>query len=299
MRAEPDPYVVDWAQRAPELAAAAHNDRQWYEAMAGALLRPGDRVAVDVGCGAGGMTLTLAAALGPGGQVVAVDAERVVLDALDRDLAERTASAPPLARVDLVTADLGAGAQPIQETLAKPADLIWASGSMHHVGDQQAGVDALAGLLAAGGRLALAEGGLAQMNLPWDLGVGQPGLEQRLHAANEHWFAEMRRRLPGSVRMPYGWPEALRRAGLAGVTTRSTLLEQGPPLPEPARQHVVERLRHWVERLDAAELVSADDLAAWRRLLDPADPAWLGGRDDLFSLRVRSVHVGVRPPSAR
>ena len=158
-------------------------------------------------------------------------------------------------------------------------------------------MDALAGLLAEGGRLALAEGGFRSSCLPWDVGVGEPGLEQRLHAAADRWFLEMRQRLPGSVRMPYGWPEALRRAGLVGVATRSTLQEQGPPLPRPERAQVIDRLRHWVDRLEPTGLLSADDLAAWRRLFDSTDPAWLGHREDIFHLQVRSVHVGFRPLS--
>jgi hypothetical protein len=36
------------------------------------------------------------------------------------------------------------------------------------------------------------------------------------------------------------------------------------------------------------------DRASWDQLLDPADPAWLGHRDDLFSLTARTLYVGVR-----
>jgi SAM-dependent methyltransferase len=312
---EPDPFVVDWAEKATGLVELARDEQRWYEALAPALLRPGDRVAVDVGCGGGGMTLALATALGaapadagapvagapvagapvPGGaQVVAVDGAPEVLEAVRQRLA---GSGPtPLARVDLVTADLGRGVAPVQQALHRPADLVWASASVHHVGDQQRAVDALASLLAPGGRLALAEGGLGPYHLPWDLGVGEPGLEQRLYAANDRWFARMRAQLPASVRMPYGWTEALRRAGLTGVTTRSTLQEQ-PALPEPARGRIVERFERWVDRLREAALLDAADLATWQRLLDPRDPAWLGHRTDLYVLRARSVHLGTRPHS--
>lgn len=293
-----DPYVVDWAEKAAGLAEVAREEQEWYEQLAAELLRPGDRVAVDIGCGGGGMTLALAAALGTTGRVVAVDAEPEMLAALgERIAAERDPAvrSTPLAGVDLVTADLDAGVEPVAAALAGPADLVWASASVHHAGDQQAAVDALAGLLGPGGRLALAEGGLPARHLPWELGIGEPGLEQRLDAANDRWFARMRAELPGSVPMPYGWTEALTRAGLTGVTTRTTLREQPAPLAEPDRVQVAERFGRWVDRVRPTGLLDDADLAAWDRLLDPDDPAWLGGRTDLFRLSARSVHLGTRP----
>ena len=52
-----------------------------------AALRAGDRV-LDVGCGCGGTTLELAAAVGPSGRVVAVDVSKPMLDRA-RERAER------------------------------------------------------------------------------------------------------------------------------------------------------------------------------------------------------------------
>lgn len=293
---------MDWSEKTAALVERAHEDRDWYEAMAGWLVRPDDLVAVDVGCGGGGMTLALAAALGRPGQVAAVDSEPQVLAAVGAEIAAARSGASfaevTLAEVTLVTADLHGGVGPVREALSGPADLIWASASVHHVGDQQAAVDTLASLLGPGGRLALAEGGLSARYLPWDVGVGQPGLEVRLEAANNQWFARMRAELPGSTPMPYGWTEALRRAGLVDVTTRTTLGERPAPLPEPECARLVERLTQWVDRLRPTELVDPADLAAWDRLLDPDDPAWLGRRTDLFELRARSVHRGVKPGRA-
>jgi len=292
--AQTDPYRVDWSEKVAGLVEMARDERRWYEATAASLVQPGDRVAVDVGCGAGGMTLALAAALrGPDARVLAVDAEPELLAAVADQVAARTAGS--VAQVDVLAADLDHGVEPLRAALAGPADLVWASVSVHHVGDQQAAVTALAGLLAPGGRLALAEGGLAARHLPWDVGVGEPGLEVRLEAANDRWFVRMRAELPGSVRMPYGWTEALRRAGLTSVTTRTTLREHPVPLPEVDRLKVVERLTRWVDRLRPTRLLSPDDLAAWDRLLDADDPAWLGHRNDLYRLDARSVHLGVRP----
>jgi SAM-dependent methyltransferase len=287
-----DPYVVDWSEKASGLVEMARDEHAWYEQAAAEVLRPGDRVAVDIGCGGGGMTLALAAALGAPGRVVAVDAEPELLAAVRERLAERDGTA--MAGVELVAADLDAGVGPVRAALPDPADLVWASASVHHVGDQQAAVDALAGLLAPGGRLALAEGGLPARHLPWDLGIGEPGLELRLDAANDRWFTRMRDELPGSVRMPYGWTEALHRAGLTEVAMRTMLRERPAPLPDPDRRQLADRFARWVDRLRPTGLLDPADLAAWDRLLDPADPAWLGHRTDLHRLTARSVFTGTR-----
>jgi SAM-dependent methyltransferase len=289
----PDPYLVDWARAAGRLVRSAREEADWYAALAGALTRPGDRLALDVGCGGAGMAAALAWVLGPEARVVAIDADPQVLAAARADLA--TADPTAAARITFVQADLNDDVTALRKLVDGPADLVWASSSVHHVGDQQAAVTELAALLAPGGRLALAEGGLPSRHLPWDLGVGEPGLELRLDAAANRWFAGMRAELPGSTAMPYGWTEALRRAGLTQVTTRTTLLEHPTPLDDAARGHVIDTLAHSVDRLRDTGLLDRADIAVWDRLCDPADPVWLGHRTDLHWLRARSVHVGTRP----
>lgn len=291
-RAADDDYIVDWAEKVAGMAETARDDRHWYAALARDLVRSGDRTAVDVGCGGGGMTLALAAALPAGGRVFALDATTQMLETV---AAQVDAATDLRASVELVRADLGDGLGSAASALAGAADLVWASASVHHAGDQQAAVDALAALLAGGGRLTLAEGGLSARYLPWDVGVGEPGLELRLEAAHDRWYARMRAELPGSRRMPYGWTEALRRAGLTEIHTRSTLRESPTPLPAADRELVLDRLGHMVDKLRPTGLLAPEDLAVWTRLLDPDDPAWLGHRGDLQRLDVRSLHLGTKP----
>lgn len=280
--------TVDWAEAAAHLAAAAHDDRAWYERLAHELVRPDDKLAVDVGCGGAGMAVALAGTLRHG-RVVAVDEEPAILDAARRTVADAGVA------VDVVRADLQAGFDALRDVLSGPADVMWSSAAVHHLSDQQAALDALAGLLAPGGRLAVAEGGLPTRHLPWDVGLGEPGLELRLDAAENVWFAGMRAALPDVRPMPYSWASALRRAGLVEVTTRTTVLESPVPLADADRDRVVHKVGRRVERAREAGLLGPDDVAAWSRLLDPADERFLGRRDDLAELAARSVHIGVKP----
>ncbi|MFC0622631.1 class I SAM-dependent methyltransferase [Kribbella deserti] len=305
---------IDWAAEAGHLRSAATDEAEWNAVVAAGLVRPTDRLAVDVGCGGGGMAKALAAVMAEGASVVAVDADAEVLEAA-------RAHTGGAVRCELVSMD--DGPEPLRAAIGAPADLVWASASVHHAADQQAAINALVSLLAPGGRLALAEGGLPSRRLPWDLGIGEPGLELRLDLAQDRWFKAMRESLPGSVPMPYGWTEALQRAGLTEVTTKSVLTEEPVPLSDENRDRVVSHFRHRIERLlPAAETnhdhdasrsrhnghghghghgvpdelsLSPEDLAVWKRLLDPEDEHYLGRRTDLASVSVRSIHIGQRP----
>lgn len=276
-------FEIDWSAHAEHLRKNADVDAEWNVSLARSLIRPDDRVAVDIGTGGGGMAKALAA---QGVSVVAVDHDQDVL-----------AQARENVRGLDVRCELGSlddGPDKLAQVIGVQADLVWAAHAVHHAGDQQACVDTLASLLKTNGRLALAEGGLPTRNLPWDLGVGEPGLELRLEAANDRWFAGMRAELPGSKRMPYGWTEALGRAGLTEVTSRTVLTERPIPLTDTDRRRVAERFGHWVERIRPSGFLTDDDLATWDQLLDPDGPHWLGSRTDLHDLSARTVHVGIR-----
>lgn len=259
-------------------------DRPWVEAAAGWLLGafPGvGATVVDVGCGAGGAACAFA-----GHPVV-----RRVLG-VDRDprlieVAQRRARAEGVAeRVRWASGEVG-------RLPLRPggADLVWASGVVHHVADQQAAVTELAGLARPGGTVALVEGGLPMRCLPDDVGVGLPGLEARLDEARARWFADLRAELAGPA-MPYGWPAALAAAGLVEPRTRSYVAESTAPLDDIGRrmahQHLIHALDELGDRLDAG------DREALRRLLDPADPVSIHRRDDLTVTAVRTIHAATR-----
>jgi hypothetical protein len=131
--------------------------------------------------------------------------------------------------------------------------------------------------------------------LPWDLGVGEPGLEVRLDAAQDRWFARMRRDMPESVPMPYGWSTALRRAGLVDVTARTFLLDRPAPLSPREAEHVLGRLLSLLDRDGLDDLLDEDDRDVIRRVTDPQDPVSRSLRAELFLLAARTVYVGRRP----
>lgn len=275
-------YLIDWAQEAAHAHTEAAIDAAWNAAVARDIGRHSDRLVVDVGCGDGGMTRALAAAL-PEARVVGVDGSEEMLAAAAGHTSDD--------RIRFVRASYEEG---FAEAIGEPVDLAWASHSVHHAGDQQAALRALAELLAPDGRLALAEGGLSSQYLPWDVGLGEPGLEHRLIAAGQQWFAGMRAALPGSVRMPYGWLSAMQRAGLVDGRSRTFLIDLPAPLSDEGRRLVEHALRSQVDRLADADLLDRADRDAWHRLLDPSGPDFVGNRDDTYVLRARTVHIAQR-----
>ncbi|WP_040925554.1 class I SAM-dependent methyltransferase [Saccharomonospora marina] len=281
---------VDWAARLTSLRRLDDLERDALVEVARRLTDglPHGPTVVDVGCGAGGMSLALADALrrAGGGTLILVDAVDEVLAAASQSVA---AAGDSLVRVEAVLADVGA--DQVREVITE-ADLIWAASVLHHVPDQQAAVNRLAGVLRPGGLLAVAEGGLAPRCLPWDIGIGRPGLEERLNGARESWFEGLRAGMPDVARMPYGWTCALRRAGLSDLRSFSYLVDHPAPADSAVLDFVLDRFA-WYSEI-ATDHVSEQDREAVRRLLDPDSPDYLGQRDDVYLLAARTVHTGRR-----
>ncbi|WP_326568596.1 class I SAM-dependent methyltransferase [Amycolatopsis rhabdoformis] len=172
------------------------------------------------------------------------------------------------------------------------ADLVWASRVVHHLADQQRAVGTVAAVAKVGGLVALAEGGLDFRCLPWDLGVGRPGLEDRLLAAQAEWFIGMREGIEGAVAMPYGWSVALERADLTEVDSFGALVHHPAPGPELLADYVVRRIARIFEF--GADHLTPDDRATLTTLLDPDGPHHLATRRDLYLTGAKTVHCGRR-----
>ncbi|MEU6506066.1 class I SAM-dependent methyltransferase [Streptomyces sp. NPDC046942] len=277
---------IDWAAMAEMLEAEAGLYSPVY-ARALAWLgkdvtEPG--LIVDAGSGPGVISCLMAETF-PGARVVAADASA---ELLERARA-RAARQGVTDRFDTLAGELPDSLNELEY----PADLLWASRSLHHLGDQKAALSAFGARLAPGGTLAILEGGLPARWLPRDLGFGRPGLQARLDVAQEDRFARMRAELPGSVAETEDWPALLGAAGLKHTGTRSFLLDVPAPVPNRARAFVAAALTRSRDVL--GEALDAEDRATLDRLLDPTDPVSVHQRPDVFVLAAVTVHRAVRP----
>jgi len=100
----------------------------------------------------------------------------------------------------------------------------------------------------------------------------------------------MRTEMPDAVRLPVGWNRALSDAGLTEVSSFSYLIDLPAPASEAVRQFAVDWLT-WMGDVGEDTLSDADRQAI-ARLLDPADDAYLGHRDDVFLLGASTVYLG-------
>lgn len=277
---------VDWAEMAPMMETQAELFTPVYEQALAWLAEEASEPGLIVDAGSGpGVVSCLFAETFPGARVLAVDATEPLLErararAARQEVADRFATL--------------AGELPgVLDELPYPADLLWASRSLHHLGDQRAALTAFADRLAPGGTLALLEGGLPSRFLPRDLGIGRPGLQARLDVVEAEWFTRMRDGLPDSVAETEDWPALLTAAGLKHTRTRSFLLDLPAPASDRARAYVAAYLAR--VRDTAADGLDAADRATLDRLLDPADPAGVHRRPDVFVLEACTVHTAVRP----
>ncbi|MEU0676518.1 class I SAM-dependent methyltransferase [Streptomyces sp. NPDC006172] len=277
---------IDWAEMAPHLEAQAELFTPLYERALSWLGRemtePG--LVVDLGSGPGVVSCLFAETF-PGARVLAVDGSAPLLERA-RARAEHLGHGD---RFDTVAGELPG----VLDELEYPADLLWAGRSLHHIGDQRAALAAFAERLAPGGMLAIMEGGLPSRFLPRDLGFGRPGLEARLDAVQEEWFARMRADLPGTVGEAEDWPALLGGAGLKQARSRSFLLDLPAPPSERVRAYAVTHFERW--RGASGEVLAPEDRAALDRLLDPGDPASVHQRPDVYLLAAHTVHTAVKP----
>jgi SAM-dependent methyltransferase len=285
---------IDWTSRLAALRRADALNAPALRSVAERLvdLVPDGATVADIGPGGGGMSAALANALATrsGGKIVLVDAVAELLEAAEGHVrAEAEDGGKPVSvvslRMDAASADL--------PQLLSGVDLVWASRVVHHLPDQQKGIAGLVEVLAPGGWLALCEGGLGTRCLPFDLGVGEPGLQDRLDAVHAEWFATMRAGMEGAVRLPVGWTAAMAAAGLVDTSSFTYLVDLPAPPSELVKESVVDWLS-WCAGV-AGERLGESDQAALARLLDPDDEAYVGARDDVFVLTASTIHLGRKP----
>ena len=229
---------------------------------------------LDLGSGTGTGAVALARHF-EGAGVTAVDVSAPMLGRLRARAREMGLDG----RIRTVQADLDAG-----WPATGPADLVWASSSLHHMADPDRVLAGVFTALRAGGLLAVAEMGSFPLFLPGDLG---PGLEARCHAVLAEGLAEEVPLLGAD------WGPRLRKAGFTMEAGRTFAIDLRAPLPAAAGRYAQACLGRIRASLDGR--ISAGDLATLGMLLDGDGPGSLLRRDDLTVRTTRTVWVARRP----
>jgi len=251
------------------------------EMLAWLNLAPGSRI-LDAGCGPGVMVARFAEAVGPGGHVAGLDLDPDVVGQARAHL-----SFLPPERIGLHQGDFLA--LPFDDN---SFDLAWASYVLHHVPDPVAAIAELRRVTKLGGRVVVREGGVPLRWLPFDLGIGAPGLGDRLRVAQNRWFADHRYERPVAQPYPAGWLQALRDGGCSRVTARTFWLERLAPLSDDERDYLLGSLTLWLDDSERSAYLDPDDLRTIRALADPTSPHYALRRDDVHVLAAVSLYVG-------
>ncbi|GIF13421.1 methyltransferase family protein [Actinoplanes teichomyceticus] len=244
--------------------------RDYYDEVIGwaAAAAPDRPRVVDLGAGTGTGTLALARHL-PGAALTAVDVDEDMLARLRR----RATEAGCGERVRTVRADLDGDWPQLG-----PADLVWASASMHHLADPAAALTRVRDVLRPGGAVVISELDGFPRFLTDPAGSA---LEDRCQAE----LARLRRE--AGMHMGEDWGARLRAAGFELEGARRFAIELRPPLGAAALRYAqvtLQRTRDRLgDRLGGAELAALDAIVAG-----------LPGRDDLTVRATRDVWIGRR-----
>lgn len=246
-------------------------------AIAGLALTPGMRV-LDAGCGTGEALNWLHDAVRPTGSVVGTD-----LSAVHVRMAR--AAAPDSVQV-------------LQEDLTRTRfaprsfDLIWSVNTINHLRDPSAGLTTLAGLLRAGGRIAIGQSSLLpDQHFAWDSRL------ERLTNEAVHRYYQARYDLTESdlrgVRDLLGW---MQQAGLAHITARTSIIERTAPLRPADEAYLLEAIYRgtWGERL--RPYLTSEDYTELCRLCDPTHPSFALRRRDFHFIQTFTLIIGEAPP---
>jgi SAM-dependent methyltransferase len=232
-------------------------------------LPPARPLLIDLGAGTGTGALALAQER-PDAQVVAVDGSDEMLD----HLRHRARALGVAERIRTVQADLDEPWPALG-----PADLVWASASLHHLADPGRVAGEIRAALRPGGVVAVVELDSFPRFLTEDPGAG---VEERGHALMAEYRAE------AGMHLGEDWGARLAAAGFVVDAPRHVDIELRAPLPAAAGRYAqvcLQRMRQGLDtRLGAGDLAVLDTVVAG-----------LPDRDDLTVRTARTVWLGRRP----
>lgn len=267
-------------------AVLAQHDRFYlaeYQQIVNWLNIQSGQTILDAGCGGGGMSLLLAQAVGETGNLVALD--------LAADLLHTTQTLIRVAGFESRVTYWQADVCQIPQTDVQ-FDLVWSSRVIHGLADPLAGLIELSHTLKPNGHLALGEGGVALRFLPFDLGIGEPGLEDRLLSLRLRRFATWREQLTGRVSHGYGWLTMLQKAGFKNIKARTFFIEQIAPFSDNQKSYMLGCLSDYLDMEEYRFLLTKADAQVLKELVNPHSPHWLFNRTDLHILSGSTVWLG-------
>jgi SAM-dependent methyltransferase len=234
---------------------------------------------LDLGAGTGTGTIALAHRFS-NAHVVALDRSEHMLHtirskALTSGLADR---------ISTIEANATAPWPPIT-----PVDLIWAASSLHEMPDAKAVIASAHASLTPGGLFVVVEMDAPPRLLPHDVGVGSPGLEERIHALLAGSF--------NSGNSHPAWGEPLQRAGFELLATRTFTIDLpagSTHAPHPSTIGRYARVYLQQVRRGLAGRLSGEDAATLDILLADSGQHCLLERTDLRVSGSRTVWVGRR-----
>jgi SAM-dependent methyltransferase len=226
---------------------------------------------VDLGSGTGAGTFALLAQF-PRARVVAVDASADHLRAV-ADKAERLGLAD---QVSVIEADLDRG----WPYVGQP-DLVWASASLHHLGDPHRTLRQIREVLAPNGLLAVLELADFPRFLSSDEPRARPGLEDRCHAISAQMnSAHLRHR--GA-----DWGVQLTAAGFTVEAQRTITVDVNRAKSSAVVDYAYTALTRM--RAGVGSLLDPEDLAELDKLLDTDGPESILRRSDIAVRAERAV----------
>jgi ubiquinone/menaquinone biosynthesis C-methylase UbiE len=253
------------------------------EAAMLAWLDPAPRAQIfDAGCGPGIMVARFAEAVGPDGHVAGLDINADIIAQARQNLALFPPRRVSLHEGSLLTLPFEPGR----------FDLAWASFVLHHIPDPVAAIAELRRVVKSDGRIVVRESGVPLRWLPFDLGIGAPGLTDRLRVAQNRWFADHRYEQPVEQPYPGGWLQALQDGGCSTVTARTFFIERLPPFSDDERAYLLSSLRLWLDDSGRRAYLDGDDICVLAALIDPGNPYFVLQRADLHVLTGLSLYVG-------